>query len=147
MPAPADRPKLTAKVTAAGEAKRAAEAAKIEAIHKSLFDLAGAIPAGCALGDATCRAQFKTFHDTLAKIRDDLYRLSRLGCPPKLADDIAIQEMVSSHFLWLTQWAYDIEKVAHQAADAAGDAGTAFNDLRIEADRAYAHPCLSFACP
>ena len=130
-----------------GEAKRALAATNIERVEKAIDELAGAIPAGCDLGDPICRARFRLFTDQLAKLREDIYRLSPKGCPPKLADDIAVGQMVSNHHVWLTQWLDAIEKVGHAAASARGDAGDVWNELQSEAALAYAHPCLSFACP
>jgi hypothetical protein len=142
---PLNRPPVTAKVSVSGEAKRAAAAAKIEAIEKSIDELAGAIPAGCGLADTICRARFKAFADQLAKIREDIYALSPPACPPKLADDIAIQKMISQQHVWLSQWLDQVEKVGREQVR--GDAGTAWQELYADAAKAYAHPCLEFACP
>jgi hypothetical protein len=142
---PLNRPAVTAKVSVSGEAKRAAAAAKIEAVEKSIDELAGAIPAGCDLTDAICRARFKAFADQLAKIREGTYALSPPSCPPKLADDIAIQKMISEQHVWLSRWLDQVEKVGREQIR--GDAGSAWQDLYTEATKAYAHPCLEFACP
>lgn len=143
--APPNRPPLTAKVSVTGEAKRAAAAARIEKLEKAIDELSGAVPAGCELSDPICRARFRLFHEQLAKLREQIFSLLPPGCPPKLADDIAIREMVSHQHVWLTQWLEAIEKVGR--ATAIGDAGTVWDELRADASRAYAHPCLSFACP
>lgn len=147
VPAPANRPSLEATVSAAGQAKRADAAARIEKVHTAIEQAAGAIPAGCPLHDPICRARFKVFADDLAKLREDVYELHAPRCPPKLADDIAVEKMLSAHQTWLYQWLEAIEKAGRDAADQHGDAGSVWEELHSEAAKAHAHPCLKFACP
>lgn len=145
--APPDRPPFTAKVSTAGEAKRAAAAAKIEAIERSLEEVGGAIPIGCDLGEPACRGRFKVFAERVAQLREQIYALHPIGCPPKLADDQAVERMVLDQRTWLGRWLDDIEKAGRASADGIADAGSAWEDLRADAAKAYAHPCLSIACP
>ncbi len=140
---PADRPSLTAKVSAASATKLADATAKIEKIHATIDKLASAVPAPCVLDEPTCKTRFKAFAGELAKLDDEIYKLSPPRCPAKLPDDKAIEEMVGDHRAWLSKWKHDIENVA----TAALDAGTAWEDMRREAAMAYPHPCLKFACP
>lgn len=140
--APPNRPPLTAKVSVAGEAKRAAAATRIEAIEKSIDELAGAIPVGCALDAPGCQGRFKAFADRIARLREDLFGLVPFGCPSKLADDIEVKKMVGEQHVWLSQWLDAVEKVGR--AQIKGDG---WEELYADAAKAYAHPCLSFACP
>ncbi|MGZ3420173.1 MAG: hypothetical protein ACXWUG_14985 [Polyangiales bacterium] len=144
---PPDRPAMTPTVSTTGEAKRAAAAARIEKVEKAIEELAGAIPIGCDLGDPVCRGRFKVFADEIAKLREQTHALHPPGCPPKLADDIAVDRMVLDQRAWLGRWIDDIEKAGRASADAIADSGTAWDDLKSDAEKAYAHPCLSFACP
>jgi hypothetical protein len=141
---------MEAKVSTAGEAKRAAASARIDKIEKSLGELAGAIPAGCLLTDPVCRTRFKVFAEEVARLREEIYALHPPSCPPKLPDDKAIDHMVLAQRAWLGQWLDDVEKAGRASAEALspqGDAGSTWDDLRADAEKAYAHPCLSFACP
>ncbi|MBI2392309.1 MAG: hypothetical protein HYV09_22160 [Deltaproteobacteria bacterium] len=144
---PADRPTFAITVSTAGEAKRAAAAASIEKIHAGIEELAGAIPIGCLLVEPTCRARFKVFATDVARLREDIYRLSPPHCPPKAADDKAVEAMLHAHRAWLGQWLDKVEDAGRAAAAAQGDAGSAWDELHAEAAKAYAHPCLSLVCP
>lgn len=145
--APADRPPLDPKVSTAGQAKRADAAARIEKVNAAVEQAAAAIPAGCPLHDPACRARFKVFHDDLAKLRDDVYDLHLVRCPPKTPDDKAVEDMLQAHQAWLYRWIDDIEKAGRAAADAHDDAGSVWDELHKEAAAAHPHPCLKFACP
>jgi hypothetical protein len=144
---PPDRPALTAKVSTSGEAKRAAASARIDKVEKAIEELAGAIPVGCDLAEPGCRGRFKAFAEEVAKLREQVYALHPLGCPPKLADDIAVDRMVLDQRSWLGQWLDEVEKAGKASADAIADAGTTWEDLRADAAKSYAHPCLSISCP
>jgi hypothetical protein len=145
--APPDRPAFTAKVSTTGEAKRAAAAAKIEAIERSLEELGGAIPVGCDLNEAACKGRFKVFAEKVTQLREQLAALGNFPCPPKSADESAIRRMILDQRTWLGHWLDEIEKTGRAQADAIADAGTAWEDLRADAAKAYAHPCLEFSCP
>jgi hypothetical protein len=138
---------MTAKVSVVGEAKRAAAAAKIEEIENAVYEIAGAIPVGCDVHDPICRSRFKIFEATIAKLREDVYRLNPPHCPPKLADDQAIERMVTAQMVWLGAWIDEVENAGRESAEAVAPVGTTWNDIHDEAIAAYAHPCLSFACP
>jgi hypothetical protein len=145
--APPDRPAFTAKVSTGAEAKRAAAAAKIEAIDKSLEELGGAIPTGCDLNEPACKGRFKVFAEKVTQLREQLSAMTMFPCPAKNADETAIRKMIGEQYTWLTRWLDDIEKTGRAQADAIADAGTAWDDLRADAAKAYAHPCLEFSCP
>lgn len=144
---PPDRPSLAIKVSAAGEATRAAAAASIEKVHAAIEELAGAVPVGCMLTEPACRARFKVFAEDVARLRDDVYRLWRAHCPPKAADEKAVAAMLQDHQTWLGKWIDRIESAGAAAAAAQGDAGSTWDDLRADAAKAHAHPCLSIVCP
>lgn len=145
---PANRPPLTAKVTVTGEAKRAEAAARIEKLYEAIEQTANAIPIGCDVAEPACKTRFKLFYDKVADLRDQTYALGPPRCPPKLADDIAVQDMVMAHRAWLFTWLDAIEKAGRESALAqSGDAGTTLDDLHHEAAMAHPHPCLKFACP
>ncbi len=145
--APANRPPLDPKVSTAGQPKRAEAAAAIEKVNTAVEQIASAIPAGCALHEPACRARFKVFIEDLAKVREDVYALQVVRCPAKLPDDIAIEKMLQDHQDWLNRWIYEIDKAGRAAADAHEDAGSVWEELRNDAEKAYPHPCLKFACP
>jgi len=145
--APANRPSLDPKVSTAGQPKRAEAAAAIEKVNTAIEEISGAIPAGCPLHEPVCRARFKVFHDDLAKLRDDVYKLHEARCPAKLPDEIAIEKMLQDHQNWLNRWLFSIEKTARAAADVHEDAGSVWDELHNEAAKAHPHPCLKFACP
>ncbi len=147
VPPPPDRPPLTAKVSVTGDAKRAAAAAKIEKIHEAIKQTADAIPAGCVLTDPACHTRFKLFHEKLAELREQVYELGPPRCPPKLADDIAVEAMVDAHRQWFGVWLHEIEKAGKEAALSQADAGDEWEQLHHEAAAAHPHPCLKFACP
>jgi len=143
---PADRPPLDAKVSTAGESKRAESIASIEKTHAAMSKLAGAVPAPCGLNHADCMAKFKTFADEWARLRDELLDFSP-RCPAKLPDDIAIDGMLSAHRAWLTKWLDAIEAAGKSAALSQSDASNEWNKLRNDAIEAHPQPCLKFYCP
>lgn len=145
--APPDRPAFTAEVSTAGEAKRAAASAKIEAIEKSLEELGAAIPTGCDLNEPACKGRFKVFAEKVTQIQEQLQALGNFPCPAKTPDEGAIRRMILDQRTWLTRWLDEIEKTGRAQADAIADAGKAWDDLRADAAKAYAHPCLEFSCP
>ena len=140
---PANRPTLDAKVTAAADAERVGTVKQIETVYKLVDKLAGAVPAACVLSEPSCHARFKAFADQIAQAREDIRDLTPAHCPAKLPDDKALEALRSAHGAWLGEWLRSIEKIAGETADA----GTAWEDLRVEAAKAHPHPCLKFSCP
>ena len=141
--APPDRPTLDVKVTPAAEKRRDDALAAIDKVHRAVDKLAGEVPAACVLSESSCKARFEAFANRLMQLRDDAYALSPLHCPPKLADDKAIEGLLGNHGGWLSRWLSEIEKVAGETADA----GAAWEDIRSSAAAAHPHPCLKFHCP
>lgn len=140
---PANRPPLTAKTTAAGEARRDAAIARIEKVYAEIDRLAGAIPAACVVGETSCLARFAKFADELELAEQSNRRLSPPRCPAKLADDIAIESMLAAHEGWMEGWLSSIRTVTGNTADA----GAAWDELRADAAASHPQPCLKFACP
>jgi len=144
---PADRPSLDAKVSTAGQAKRADAAARIEKVHGAIEQVANALPAGCPLHDPVCRARFKVFVGDIERLREDVHDLLVVRCPAKAPDDVALEKLLQAHQTWLYRWLDDIDRAGRAAADQHEDAGSVWEELHRDAASAYPHPCLKFACP
>jgi hypothetical protein len=112
-------------------------------VYTEVERLAGSIPAPCVVGETSCLARFAKFADELQVAIDNNGDLSPPRCPPKLADDIAIEAMLAAHRAWMADWLKSIQAVAGTTADA----GAAWDDLRADAAASHPQPCLKFACP
>lgn len=140
---PKDRPPLEAKVSDGGVEHRDQAVARIEKTHAAVSKLASSVPPPCPLEHADCKAKFAAFADEWARLEDDL--LSFLPrCPAKTPDDKAVEAMLTAHRNWLGEWLKAIDEAGRIAA---GDAGTAWNELREKAIDAHPQPCLKYYCP
>lgn len=140
---PKDRPPLDATVSDAGVVHREEARRQIDATYTAVEKLASSVPAPCPLEHADCKAKFAAFADEWARLEDELHAfLPR--CPAKTPDDKAVEAMLTAHRNWLQEWLKAIDEAGRVAA---GDAGTAWSDLREKAIEAHPQPCLKYYCP
>lgn len=142
---PPDRPSRTATVSTAAAPRRDAVVAHADKIHATIDALAGAVPAACKASDAACVAAWKDFFGRLETVRD--MNFVAPSCPPKGADEVAIQELRNAHAAWHHHWLAEIDKVVSAVLKKAGTDADVLSALWDDARSAHARPCLSIACP
>lgn len=145
VPAPADRPPRTAKVSPAGKAELDKLVKRIEALHDDLAKTAAALPPKCDLADKTCLATVRAYVLKLGDHRDAIPDAPR--CPPKGADAIAIEALRADHAAWFGKWLGAIDARLDALYAGSADAGGVLSGLRAEAVEAHPQPCLKYSCP
>lgn len=145
VPPPPDRPSRTATVSATAAPRRDAIVAHADKIHAAVDALAASIPAACKASDAKCVAAWKEFFGRLETARD--MNFVAPSCPPKGADEIALDELRNAHAAWHHRWLADIDKAAAAALEKGGPDAKGLSALWDDARNAHARPCLSIACP